>query len=117
MNWLKIQYPAGAGGKILMYCLSTSKNVVDLGIKNDPVEFTKNNFPNQHGILPIESKGYPYDLSWFSRQYPFTRGHHLSQNEVDQYIEKDSILIEAKKLFSAHYSMDFFTLAMLLGTK
>lgn len=96
MNWLKIKYPAGAGGKIVMYCLSTSDKVVDLVKDEDPVEFVEKYFPNKKGILPIEDLGYPYDITWFTRQYPFTRGHELDARQVSEIIGKDEILKTAQ---------------------
>lgn len=80
-----------------MYCLATSDKVVDLVKDMDPREFVEKYFPNKKGILPIEELGYPYDITWFTRQYPFTRGHDLNAKKVSGIISKDKKLKTAQE--------------------
>lgn len=104
MEWFFIKYPAGGGGKICMYCLSTSEKVIQLFDKPDPVDFVHKHFPNISNQLPIEKEGYPYNISWFVRQYPFTRGLDLSTDQVDSIVSQDPVLSDAdNKIALIHY--------------
>ena len=91
-----VKYPAGSGGMIILHCFSTAKNVVDWHVKIDPIDFVNKNFPLKNGILPIELDK-PYNLSWFTKQLPFTRGLSLSKEEAYNEAVKEKIVRDAIK--------------------
>jgi len=96
IRWLMVKYPAGAGGMIILHCLSTSKNVANWHDKTDPIVFVDKNFALQKGILPVESHR-PYNLTWFTKQLPFERGLNLTKDKAYQEAIKEENICDCIK--------------------
>lgn len=112
-NLLFIVYTPGAGGRILNVCASTSSNVANwiVGDLPDPVEYTQQKFcnPNKNQHLRTEPHP-PYQMSWFTRQKPFTRGDDLSIDQACENLLADTTIqkeIHANKLICVPYTKPY----------
>src|SRR5210317_2092828 len=88
-NLLWVQYTPGAGGRILLICCTTCKNVgnwIDEPLP-DPIKFAKERFcvlnaKDHMNNEPIT----PYDIKWYTRNVIFDRGDNLSKEQANEYL-------------------------------
>jgi len=109
-----MQYAPGAGGRFLIVCCTTSNKVAswlpaDLP---DPVEYTQEKFcnPNKNQHMRTETQP-PYSLSWFTRQYPFTRGDDLTHTQAEKLFLEDAIIaneVSHGRLVPTYYGKHYF---------
>tara|TARA_B100001093_G_scaffold373621_1_gene358598 strand:- start:5134 stop:5889 length:756 start_codon:yes stop_codon:yes gene_type:complete len=91
-NLFFVQFTPGAGGRFILVCCTTADNVGSWmpDPLPDPIEYTKSKFCVEQSILHMKTETQtPYDLFWFTRQYPFSRGDNLTQDEVTTHLMKD----------------------------
>jgi hypothetical protein len=108
-QWIWCQYTPGAGGKMLCSMLQLSKKVhpwysnildnfeefVESKIKIDPVSHMK------------DEPHWPYDLSWYTRQLPFTRGDDLSIQEAERLFQEKNRVYDDQFL-TMHWNKPYF---------
>ena len=91
-NQLWIQYTPGAGGRFTLVCCTTAENVGNWlpDPLPDPVEYTLKKFCGEDGTLHMKTETQPpYNIPWYTRQYPFTRGDNLTPQEVTENYMQD----------------------------
>ena len=83
VNWLWVQYTPGAGGKFLCTLCQLCEKVDTwdhaLHTSTDQYLQTKLLMPLTQHIL--HEPRFPYDLSYFTRQLPMTRGDGMTKEE------------------------------------
>ncbi len=91
-NWLWCQYTPGAGGKTVCCMLQLSTNVHrwDNLIADNIKKFTQSKISIDFTTHLQNEPHWPYELSWYTRQLPFTRGDNLSNAEVDKLYAKNN---------------------------
>ncbi len=97
-KWIFVRYIAGSCGIAMCLMTQTAKSVASWYNKMPAPEEIVNPIKENHERIHYEPAP-PYDLSWFVRTPPFTRGDDLSLSEVKQEIFKRE---STKKLVEQH---------------
>lgn len=107
-DWIWCQYSPGAGGKIICALLQLSNKVHPWhsDIHDNFQNFIRSKILISHENHLRNEMQAPYQLSWFTRQLPFTRGDNLDPDEID------AIWMETNKkyeqLLTMHWCKPYF---------
>jgi hypothetical protein len=113
-RWIWCQYTPGAGGKMLcsMLQLSTKVHPWYNNIRENFEEFIESKIKINPVTHMKDEPHWPYDLFWYTRQLPFTRGDDLSTQEAERLFKEKNRAYEDYFLVMNHckpYFPDWFT--------
>ena len=97
-DWLWCQYTPGAGGKLLCAILQLSEKIDawnDL-LRSDFDLFIETKIKIDHDTHMKHEIKFPYDLYWYTRQLPFTRGDQLSIDEAQKLFDTKNGVYDKK---------------------
>ena len=91
-DWIWCQYTPGSGGKTLLTLMQLSKKIHSWYDELDTnfEKFVEERImidPEVHMQKEIQP---PYDISWYTRQLPFTRGDDLSEEEAGNIFKENN---------------------------
>jgi hypothetical protein len=91
-RWIWCQYTPGAGGKMLcsMMQLSTKVHAWENDIKDNLHRFVDSKIRISPSTHMKDEPQWPYNLSWYTRQLPFSRGDDLTIKEVETLFNKNN---------------------------
>ena len=109
-RWIWCQYTPGAGGKMLcsMLQLSTKVHPWYNDFRENFEEFLESKI-KVNPITHMRDESYPpYNISWFTRQLPFTRGDNLSTQEVERLFKENNRVYKYDHLLTMHWHKPYF---------
>jgi len=91
-RWIWCQFTPGAGGKMLcsIMQLSTKVHAWENSIRDNFQGFIQSKIRVNPLTHMKDEPHWPYDLSWYSRQLPFSRGDDLSTQEVERLFNENN---------------------------
>jgi hypothetical protein len=112
-QWIWCQYSPGAGGRMLcsMLQLSTKVHPWYNNIRENFEEFIESKIKVNHVTHMKDEPHWPYDLFWYTRQLPFTRGDKLSIQEAERLFKEKNRAYEEEFLtmgWAKPYFPDWF---------
>ena len=109
-QWIWCQYSPGAGGKMLctMLQLSTKVHPWYDNIRENFEEFVEYKIKiNPETHMRNEPRA-PYNIKWFSRQLPFTRGDNLTIQQAEEMFKKNNQVYEYNYFLTMHWHKPYF---------
>ena len=91
-RWIWCQYTPGAGGKMLcsMLQLSTKVHEWENNLRENWQKFVDSKIRISALTHMKDEPHWPYNLSWYTRQLPFSRGDDLTMKEVENLFNKNN---------------------------
>jgi hypothetical protein len=108
-RWIWCQYTPGAGGKMLcsMLQLSTKVHEWENNLRENWQRFVDSKIRISALTHMKDEPHWPYNLSWYTRQLPFSRGDDLSIQEADRLFKEKNQACEDYYL-TMHWNKPYF---------
>ena len=109
-KWIWCQYTPGAGGKMLcsMLQLSTKVHPWYDTIKENFEEFVESKIKIDSLTHMKYEPHYPYNLFWYTRQLPFTRGDDFTTQQAEQLFKEKNQNQNYNYFLTMHWTKPYF---------